>query len=225
MPIAPTTIRYGLYLTLLPPIGSLLNGFYNGPLYRLSPALFWLADVLLFVVLPIAIVYWLARFAYVRPRDYGLNVASLKGAQFLVTSLMFALILFAVYEFAKYIGWIVAWRWHSEVDFSYGSATPNGIWRPLIVLYWALSAGLMESVFYIGLPWYLWSKRFWLAQRRRLFLCLSALLFAAVHWEQGMHNAIGAFGFGLAACLLYWKVNDLWPIVGAHVLIDIYHFS
>ncbi|HRE16404.1 MAG TPA: CPBP family intramembrane metalloprotease [Rhodocyclaceae bacterium] len=219
------SLRYSLYLTLLPPLGALLNGLYNGPLYRLSPSLFWLADFVLFVVAPIFIVSWLAKVAYIHPRDYGLNPASFKGVQLFVTSLLFALILFAVYEFAKYVGWMLAWRWYVEPDFSYGTATPEGLWRPVVVLYWALTAGLMESIFYIGLPWYLWRNKLGLTRRRHLFLFLSALVFAAVHWEQGVHNAIGAFGFGLAACLLYWKVNDLWPIVGAHVLVDLYAFS
>lgn len=223
--MAITQSRHVLYVSLLPPIGAVLNGFYNGPLYRLAPPLFWLADLTLFVIVPIAIAYWLARVANIRPRHYGLNVPPFGGMESLVTSLLFALVLFAAYEIAKYIGWILTWRWYVEPDFSYGAITPKGMLRPFFTVYWALTAGLMESVFCIGLPWYLWRNRFGLKHRRRTFLWLSALVFAVGHWEQGLHNAIGALAFGLVACLLYWKVNDLWPIVGAHVMTDLIVFA
>ncbi len=217
--------RHVFLVSLLPPMGALLNGFYNGPLYRLAPPLFWLADIALFVIAPISIVYWLARVANIRPRHYGLNVLSFGGMESLATSLIFAFVLVAASEIARYIGWVFTWRWYVEPDFSYGAVAPNGMLRPLFTVYLALTAGLMESVFYIGLPWYLWRNHFGLAHRRRTFLWLSALVFAAAHWEQGAHNAIGAFAFGLVACLLYWKVNDLWPVVGAHVITDLFFFA
>ncbi len=223
--MAAIQLRHVLFVSLLPPLGGLLNGFYNGPLYRLAPPLFWLADLTLFVIAPTAVAYWLARLANVRPRHYGLNIPPNGGMESLVTSLLFAFVLVATYEAARYIGWLFTWRWYVEPDFSYGAITPNGPLRPIIAVYWALTAGLMESVFYIGLPWYIWRDRLGLAHRRRPFLWLSALAFAAVHWEQGSHNVIGAFAFGFVACLLYWKVSDLWPVVGAHVMTDILSFA
>jgi hypothetical protein len=207
-------------LTCVPIAGSLLNGFYNGPLYRLNPALFWAADLVLFSLAPIAILFWLAKSAQVLPKNYGLKFPPYGGLESIATSIFLAIVLIATYEVAKYIGWIFTWRWYVQPDFSYGVATPVGIFGPLAAFYWAITAGLVESVFYIGLPWYLWRNHFGLAHRRRLFLWASALVFAAAHWEQGPHNVIAAFAFGLSACLLYWKINDLWPIVGAHTLVD-----
>lgn len=211
-------------LTCIPIAGSLLNGFYNGPLYRLNPALFWAADLVLFLLAPAAILFLLAKFAQVFPKNYGLKFPPHGGLESVATSVFLAIVLIATYEVAKYIGWIFAWRWYVDPDFSYGAVTPVGVLRPLMVFYWAVTAGLVESVFYIGLPWYLWRNHFGLAHRCRLFLWVSAVVFAAVHWEQGPHNVIAAFAFGFAACLLYWKINDLWPIVGAHILMDIVLF-
>jgi membrane protease YdiL (CAAX protease family) len=138
--------------------------------------------------------------------------------------LFLAIVLAAAYEAAKSVGWILTWRWYVEPDFSYGAITPSGPLRPLVAGYWAITAGLVESVFYIGLPWHLWRNHFGLAHRRKLFLWVSTAIFAAIHWEQGLHNVIAAFAFGLAATLIYWKINDLWPIAGAHALIDFVMF-
>ena len=211
-------------LTSIPIAGALLNGLYNGPLYRLNPSLFWAADLALFVLAPAAILYWLAKFARILPKNYGLTFPPYGGFESVATSLFLAIVLAVVYEATKYVGWAFTWRWYVEPDFNYGAATPAGILKPLVACYWAITAGLVESVFYIGLPWYLWRNHFGLAHRRRLFLWVSAAIFAAVHWEQGPHNVVAAFAFGLTACLIYWKINDLWPIVGAHALVDLVLF-
>lgn len=210
-----------LVLSFLPVVGSLLNGFYNATLYRFDPALFWVADISLFVLAPASIVYWLAHSANIRPSHYGLRVPPSSGFESLVVSLLFAFVLAAAYGISKYIVWIFTWQSYIEPEFSYGAITPNGPTRLLLASYWAVTAGFVESIFYIGLPWYIWRHRLNLVQQRRLFLWLSSAVFALVHWEQGLHNVIGAFVFGLVACLLYWKVNDLWPVVGAHMVIDL----
>lgn len=211
-------------LTCLPIAGALLNGFYNGPLYRMDPALYWTADFLLYVLAPTAVVVWLARFSDVRPKHYGLKFPPYGGLESVAASVFLAIILFTTYKVASYLGWIFTWRWYTEPDFSYAAVTPAGVLRPLAAFYWATSAGVVESIFYIGLPWYLWRHHFGLAHRRRLFLWVSATVFAAAHWEQGPHNVIAALAFGLVACLLYWKINDLWPVVGAHTLVDLVIF-
>lgn len=208
-------------LASIPIAGALLNGFYNGPLFRLNPWLFWAADLALFVLAPIAILFSLAKFSQILPKHYGLKFPPFGGLESVATSVFLAVVLAITYEAAKNIGWAFTWRWYVEPDFSYGSVTPSGLLRPLVAGYWAFTAGLVESVFYIGLPWYLWRNHFGLTHRRKFFLLVSAALFAAVHWEQGLHNVVGAFAFGFVACLIYWKINDLWPIVGAHTLIDL----
>lgn len=211
-------------LVSTPIAGALLNGLYNGPLYRINPSLFWAADVALFVLAPAAILYCLFTFARIRPTNYGLAFPPFGGFESVASSVFLAFILAAAYEAAKYVGWAFTWPWYVAPDFSYGAVTPSGLLRPLVAGYWAITAGLVESVFYIGLPWYLWRIHFGLVHRRRLFLCVSAAIFAATHWEQGPHNVVAAFAFGLAAVLIYWKINDLWPIAGAHALIDFVTF-
>lgn len=211
-------------LSCLPVIGSLLNGFYNGPLYRLDPALYWIADFILFVLAPLVIVSVLASSANISPKHYGLKLAGFGSIEVIATSIFFGLVLLAVYKLAQDLAWMLTWDLYSFPDFSYGAAAPKGITRPFVALYWALSAGLTESIFYIGLPWYLWRNSFGLARYRRTFIWASAIVFSAAHWEQGAHGVFAAFAFGITACVFYLKINDLWPIVGAHTLIDLFLF-
>ena len=218
--IAPSKLQIAGTASV-PIVGSLLNGYYNASLYRLHPGLFWLADFILFAALPMAIAYWLAKSANIRPRNYGLQFPPFGGIEPLASSLFLGTLLFATHFVAQYLGWVFTWQWYTEPDFSYGTALPKGPLHLPALLYMSLSAGLMESVFYLALPWYFWRNYLGLAHRRRTFVWLSSAVFASVHWEQGPHNMVAVFAFGFVACLLYWKINDLWPIVGAHTVVDI----
>jgi hypothetical protein len=207
----------------IPVAAGVLNGLYVPLLYRASPALFWLIDVTSFVVIPLAITYWLANSANILPRHYGLQ-ASLSG-ETLISSLFLGALLFGLYFVSQTVAWAFTWRSYVQPEFTYGSALPQGIVRLPAVLYMSLSAGLMESVFMLALPWFLWRNYLNLSHRRTLFALLSSAVFAVVHWEQGLHNMIAAFVFAYAACFLYWKLNDLWPIVGAHAVVDVIKLS
>ena len=57
------------------------------------------------------------------------------------------------------------------------------------------------------------------------FVAASSFLFAAAHWENGPHEVVATFAYGVAASLFYLKLRDLRPLVAAHALIDIWNFS
>jgi len=54
---------------------------------------------------------------------------------------------------------------------------------------------------------------------------LTAFIFAAYHWWSGIANMIGVFVFGVCAMLFLKRTGALWPIVLAHFLVDLIHFS
>lgn len=97
-------------LASIPIVGALLNGFYNGPLFRLNPLLFWAADLALFVLAPIAILFSLAKFAQILPKHYGLKFPPVGGFESVATSVFLAIVLAITYEAAKYVGWAFTWR-------------------------------------------------------------------------------------------------------------------
>ena len=210
-------------LSSIPAVIAELNGFYNPLLYRTSHVLYWCADFTSFVLVPSFLVYWLATYANIWPKHYGLQFLP-RMADFLGTSALLGFILFITYFVARYIGWVLTWRWYTPSEFTYGTAIPHGLFRLPAVLYMSATAGIVESIFLLSLPWYFWRNFLNLAHRRNSFAWLSSVVFASCHWEQGLHNVIAAFAFNYVACYLYWKLNDLWPIIGAHVLVDIVEF-
>ena len=199
-----------------------LNGYFNGLLYELNPGLFWAVDAFFNVVFPALGFWFLVRFAGVRPARYGLAFPPPLPKELFGASIFFATILFAAYFIPARVVW--AWSGYPSPYFSYGQVVPSGFARGPIVLYLALTAGIIESVIYIGLPWLLWRHLFGPNTRSSLFVWSSSAVFASVHWEQGAHGVIGAFVFGYVACRLYQRIADLWPIVGAHIAVDLVAF-
>ena len=57
---------------MFPTVGILLlNGYWNGPLYRASATAFWVLDVVTHVAIPAALVLLLARCYRIVPVEYG----------------------------------------------------------------------------------------------------------------------------------------------------------
>lgn len=199
-----------------------LNGAFNAALYRTSPLLFWAIDSFFNVALPAYGVWFLARCAGIEPLQYGFAIPPPLAKELIGASLFFATILYFAFFIPERIVW--AWSGYPTAYFSYSQVLPSGLFRGPAVLYMAVTAGLVESAVYIGLPWLLWRQFFGNAARGSLFACASSAIFASVHWEQGAHAVLGALVFGYIACKLYLRIGDLWPIVGAHAAVDVVAF-
>jgi membrane protease YdiL (CAAX protease family) len=198
-----------------------LNGLFNESLFRISPSALWAVDALFFVVFPILGIWFLARFAGIRPAHYGLAFPPpLRGELAMSSLFLAALLCVAYYLPQKVIGGLLT----TGPAFSYAQAIPSGWLRGPSVLYLAVTAGVTESVVYVSLPWLVWERLFGPGKKRALFAWLSSAIFASVHWESGFHNVVAALIFGLVACGLYLKLRDLWPIVGAHIAVDLVGF-
>lgn len=209
-------------LTSIPIVNGEINGLYNPPLFRASPSLFWAVDFASFVLVPSLIALWLAKFGGIRPKQYGLQFPPPLRGELLGSSVLVGAVLFILHFMSQRLVW--AFSGYPVSEFSYGTAIPSGLLHFPVVLYLSLSAGLMESVFLLALPWFFWRQHPSLAPRRTLFAWVTAIMFASIHWEQGLHGVAAALIFGYAACLLYWKLNDLSPIVGAHAFVDLGEF-
>ena len=53
----------------------------------------------------------------------------------------------------------------------------------------------------------------------------SALLFALIHWSNGLGNMAVAFVAGVALMALYLRTGSLWPCVAAHYAVDFLLFA
>ena len=176
------------------------------------------------MILPIAGIVILSRKFKIGPGDYGFVSIQKSGASAFnfITLAWVTLLLFSAYELtSKYL-----WR-HSNFarpEVTYRHFIPNGPARPYVLLYFSITASLVEEMFYRGMFWRALSG---LSSRYRvgLYVIGSSVLFGAIHWENGWPEVIAASVFGIVACLIYHRIHTLWPLVLAHFVTDLRAFA
>jgi membrane protease YdiL (CAAX protease family) len=203
----------------------LSSSFFRRDLYELSPALYWAFDVLKFVVVPAAAALFLAKYLAIRPKHYGLRGIAQHETwgHFFGLTIFLALIL----DFAYYASWYIAWfALQPEVGpLFYQEINPRGLLRVPVTLYMAISAGVVEEIFFRGLPLLYLERRFPNALPRKSYILGTAALFGLIHWGNGPHEVMATFVFGVLAAILYLRLRDLWPLIVAHAAIDIHEFA
>lgn len=201
------------------------DGFFKQALYGYSPALFWAFDVLKFVVIPAAILIWLARRFSIRPSAYGMRRMSRNEGwlRFLGLTAFLVIVLSLVFRATVWISLMIV-RPAGSGAF-YGSIVPEGWLHFPVVLYFAATAGFVEEIFFRALPLVYLKERFGSGIPVAAYLLGTSFLFASMHWENGAHELAATFMYGLLAGALYLRLRDLWPLIGAHVLIDVWSFS
>lgn len=195
-----------------------LNGFYLPSLGRANPLIFWAVDAVQWIVLPALLLGLLAYKAALLPNHYGLvplgkNLWPLAGQGLLV--FISAGLAFLV---ARNLSWRVLGS--SPGSFQLAHLFPEGLASAGVQIYAAVSAGLVESIFFIGLPWLLYASARQHPSEMRFMLTVSAL-FALAHWEHGRHGVIAAFfaHWVMSRYFLHWR--NLWPVVLGHTMVDL----
>ncbi|MGH8492773.1 MAG: CPBP family intramembrane glutamic endopeptidase [Moraxellaceae bacterium] len=209
-------------------ITAFINGWYLPAMAAWGLHWFWAVDMLQWVFLPLGLVIVLER-RDLPPSAYGFAKPSGHPAHFVLATVLVALTLAAVYFGIR--PWALKVFGPAPAGFQFENVELTGLAGRVLWLYAGFTAGFVESVFYIGLPW-LACQRWragpdkqapaWLTPT--VFTLFSSLLFASVHWEQGYSGMVAAFAFGLAACLWFFRLGSLWQIALAHTLIDLYTF-
>lgn len=202
-----------------------LDGYFRRPLYSYSLALYWIFDFFKFVVVPAGALVWLARRVRVVPSQYGMRRPAEHESwlHFIGLVAFLAFVLYLLYYVAFVASWI-ALRPPESTPF-YKSIVPDGLLRVPTALYLAVTAGLVEEVFFRALPLTYLSERFPTRVPVAGYVLTTSLLFGVAHSGNGDHDVIATFIFGLFAAFFYLKLRDVWPLVGAHALIDLWHFA
>jgi membrane protease YdiL (CAAX protease family) len=55
-------------------------------------------------------------------------------------------------------------------------------------------------------------------------IAVSAVLFGAIHWSQGVDRIVSCALIGAVFMAVYLRVGALWPVVVAHYVIDVIAF-
>ena len=204
---------------------GLVDGFFKQALYQWSPAAFQVYDFFHYVLLPGACWAWLWRRGALNPSDFGLaRSGNTPGEQVLLAGLL-GLGLWALYELSNTLFTSVLWPlglgWRSE--FQWGATLDASQWRPLLAVYYAATAGVVEEILFRACLFRLLAGAGGPGAAAR-YVSLSTLLFALTHWEQGSAAMLAAGVYGCCAAWLYLKLRDLWPLIGAHFLVDLIEF-
>lgn len=200
---------------------SLVDGIWKIPLSSSGPIInLWIYDLIKWVLVPVALLITLHRLAFVQAREYGLS-ADLGKRDIIYVLPIPLIILFLTHFITGGVADHVLGYPRPPFDHSNMLGALGRLWIAGTI-YLSATAGLWESVFLIGLPWLWFSRgRTVSARATSAFALVISLIFAAGHLENGMPNAIGAFFFQLVAVYWYLRLGTLWPIIGAHFLIDV----
>jgi membrane protease YdiL (CAAX protease family) len=218
----PDAVAIAFIVVLVP---FLISSFFRRELYAHSAALYWLFDFAKFVILPAAALAILARRYAIRPRDYGMRgVAEHETwGHFLGLNIFLMLILNLVYHVTLYVTWLVLGPEVAQPF--YHAINPTGWLRLPGTIYLSVTAGLVEEIFFRALPLLYLERRFGDAVPRKTYVLGTAILFAIIHWGNGPYEVVATFAFGVLAAILYLRLRDLWPLIGAHVIIDAIGFA
>ncbi len=199
--------------------------FFRRDLYAHSVVLYWGLDALKHVVLPATALAILARGYDVRARDYGIRgIAEHETwGQFIGLTIFLTLILDLIYYVMFYIAWLAlrpdaAGAFYKEINLTGLAHIPS-------TFYLAVTAGFVEEVFFRGLPLLYLERKFGKALPRKSYILGTAFVFGLIHFRNGPHEVAATFAFGLLAAILYLRLRDLWPLIGAHILIDAIAFA
>lgn len=101
------------------------------------------------------------------------------------------------------------------------SALPQVWWQPLVLVAKAFANGAAEEVLVVG---YLLIRLRQLGWSPVAAVAASALLRASYHLYQGFGGGLGNLVMGLVFALWWTRTRRLWPLVGAHTLLDVIAF-
>lgn len=215
--------QFAVTLAVLPvAVIWLVNGLYMTTLARISVSLFWFVDFIQWIVLPTTLLVFLAKSASVLPKHYGFDASTLRW----LPSIMGALAVFVttglVFFLAIRLWWLLFDR--PTGFFAFPEVFPGGLARQIIWFYSSVTAGIIESIFFIGLPWLLY-RNIKNEPSCVAFTFISSVIYATAHWEQGPDTVVAVFCFQLVACVWFFKLRTLWPIAAGHTLVDMVAFS
>ena len=201
------------------------NGLYN-PLIAKCTALYWSIDLLTWIGLPgLALWHLNHRFqisppALLRFLHFGKDLKIGWGhipllvilAAFIITVLRFTQLILH-YSYAPDI---------FEPYFSYHEVLPTlPSRRETIIVYFALSAGILEEVVYRGLPYHLID---YLRNRPFLYVLSTSGIFSLLHWEQNIWGLVSTYIFGVIFATLYLKSQNIILPMILHAITNIFFF-
>ena len=177
---------------------------------------FWLFDVASFVFLPLFI-FW--RFKLDLLPAYALSsqpkFKKIGAGQIIFFSIAGFLFFVALFAIGRRVGVTSAKaypEWLPPLIFYKNKLPINFIFKMLVVMYLAFTAGIVEEIFYRGVTNSVAGKYF--GGSRLVYIVISTSLFAIIHLGGGLANVVSAAFGGFAIAVVYvWSKDIRIPIL------------
>ncbi len=213
-----------LYWTLftIGVIPFLFNGYINSKIHT-TPWLYWSFEILIWTLVPLAIFYIANKKGNLIAADIGISTRIIgRSSLFLVVifCLVFAPLDYSIYRL--FLG-LSSNYFDGGYVFSYFSVIPeSGLSRILVIWYFALTAGIVEELYYRG---FLYKISQFYSHPNVIYLFISPLIFSLVHWESGLANVAATYVFGVILALVFIALKNIWPLIVGHVFTDYLWFN
>ena len=214
---------FSLYFLSLIPI--YIKGYLN-PFIIQYPILYWLVEILVWILFPIYLFDWCGRrrlqISYEKLGYHTKLCGEYIQGGYISTTVILIPIIFISYALLRKLSSHIIFDNYLYHGFSYGDLIPAyGIERYIVLWFYSISAGFVEET-QRSLCRLLFSNSFEDSIRYVLF---SAAFFSLLHWHQGVQHIFLTFCLGVLFASLYLYFKNIWPIVVNHVLLDLFLLS
>lgn len=205
-----------------------INGFIN-PVILENKLLFWIFDIFTWVVLPIFLYLFVVSKNILAKEDFAFTFHLTDELDKKKNLILFVILVFLV-SFLQFYTYKYSTLLSKElfpvnigsIKFDYSFVTPDGGFLAVLVsVYMAITAGVVEEIIY---RFFLWKLVESFKYRVIIFVSISSLVFASVHWESGVQNLFATFIFGIVSAVIYVIIKNIWPLVIGHFVVDFFDF-
>ena len=216
--------KKSLYIALisLGTIPFLVNGYINSLLYK-TPVAYWSFEIFSWIVIPIIVFTIAVKHGGLTTSQLGLNL-NIFGKKN-IPLLILACILFCPIDYWLYkeMYGFFSELFPTESYFEYESVVPSEAFlRGVVAIYFGLSAGIVEELYYRGL---MHRIALFFSNPAIVYVIASPLIFSIIHWEGGTPNLITTYVYGLISVLAFLYMRNLWPLMIGHIFTDVVWYS
>ena len=195
------------------------NDLYIIPLQGNQQSIgWWGIDLIFRCLVPLATLWYLFKNNHVTRAEAGLAQRA-SFSQILAGALL-AGVLFIV---SRRI--VEPWLWDllPYGEFFSGYTLPDQtLYAFLILLYFVTVTGVLEEIVYRAVVTSQLEKM--IPSKTAVIIC-SCLIFAGIHWSEGLAKVVFSFLFALPLTLWYLKTRKIWGMIVCHALYDFLQFS
>ena len=217
-----STPRSFLLLASLGIAPFFVNGYINSKIYE-SFTLYWSFELLTWIIIPLGVVFLTTKTVGFEFRQLGFHT-SICGYQN-SAALVLACVLsgpICYWIYVKTVNAVVTLDLPGGI-FAYETIVPDStILKYLVVVYFALSAGLVEEFLMRGMLFRAFRD---VPHSSIMFLVISPVIFSLVHWEGGLGAIISTYIFGIFMAVAFLLLRNIWPLIVGHVYTNILWFS